>query len=127
MWVISLDNLGEIYCALLIILSTCFILIFVHFIMMLWCPYLVWWFWQRMERTETIDNFKVGSLPTLIYIPDFITDNEQTMLLNKVEIHICLTYSILLSQCFIFLVKILSMLAPLLYRYMKPLYRSGNL
>ncbi|BBH04261.1 hypothetical protein Prudu_015343 [Prunus dulcis] len=37
----------------------------------------------RMERTETIDNFKVGSLPTLIYIPDFITDNEQTMLLNK--------------------------------------------
>ncbi|XP_020421959.1 alpha-ketoglutarate-dependent dioxygenase alkB homolog 6 isoform X3 [Prunus persica] len=39
---------------------------------------------QRMERTETIDNFKVGSLPTLIYIPDFITDNEQTMLLNKI-------------------------------------------
>ncbi|CAL8159613.1 unnamed protein product [Prunus armeniaca] len=38
----------------------------------------------RMERTETIDNFKVGSLPTLIYIPDFITDNEQTMLLNKI-------------------------------------------
>ncbi|XP_034221862.1 alpha-ketoglutarate-dependent dioxygenase alkB homolog 6-like isoform X1 [Prunus dulcis] len=37
-----------------------------------------------MERTETIDNFKVGSLPTLIYIPDFITDNEQTMLLNKI-------------------------------------------
>lgn len=39
-----------------------------------------------MERKVTLDDFKVGSVPTLIYIPDFITDNEQTMLLNKVEI-----------------------------------------
>ncbi|XP_070664572.1 alkylated DNA repair protein ALKBH6 homolog [Malus domestica] len=37
-----------------------------------------------MERKVTLDDFKVGSVPTLIYIPDFITDNEQTMLLNKI-------------------------------------------
>ena len=31
-----------------------------------------------------VDDFKVGSLPTLMYIPDFITLEEQAILLNNV-------------------------------------------
>lgn len=37
-----------------------------------------------MEGNQQLNNFKVGSLPTLIYIPDFIKDNEETMLLNNI-------------------------------------------
>nr|XP_023924475.1 alpha-ketoglutarate-dependent dioxygenase alkB homolog 6-like [Quercus suber]XP_023924476.1 alpha-ketoglutarate-dependent dioxygenase alkB homolog 6-like [Quercus suber] len=37
-----------------------------------------------MEAKEGLNGFKVGSLPTLIYIPDFISESEQTMLLNNV-------------------------------------------
>lgn len=42
-----------------------------------------------MEATEDgkknyLDRFTVGSVPTVIYIPDFITESEQVMLLNNV-------------------------------------------
>ncbi|XP_075644055.1 alkylated DNA repair protein ALKBH6 homolog [Castanea sativa] len=37
-----------------------------------------------MEAKEGLNGFKVGILPTLIYIPDFISESEQTMLLNNV-------------------------------------------
>ncbi|PIA51491.1 hypothetical protein AQUCO_01100376v1 [Aquilegia coerulea] len=38
-----------------------------------------------MENGErNLEDFKVGSLPTLIYIPDFITETEQTQLLNHI-------------------------------------------
>ncbi|XWS57168.1 hypothetical protein CRYUN_Cryun09bG0150100 [Craigia yunnanensis] len=37
-----------------------------------------------MERKEKLNNFIVGDLPTLIYIPDFITDSEQAQLLNNI-------------------------------------------
>ncbi|OMO78467.1 hypothetical protein COLO4_24749 [Corchorus olitorius] len=37
-----------------------------------------------MERKENLDNFIVGDLPTLIYIPEFIADSEQAQLLNNV-------------------------------------------
>ncbi|KAK7270769.1 hypothetical protein RJT34_26178 [Clitoria ternatea] len=33
---------------------------------------------------EKIGNYKVGSLPTLYYIPDFITDSDQSFLLNNI-------------------------------------------
>ncbi|KAF3957007.1 hypothetical protein CMV_017937 [Castanea mollissima] len=39
---------------------------------------------SAMEAKEVLNGFKVGSLPTLIYIPDFISESEQTMLLNNV-------------------------------------------
>ncbi|PPS18543.1 hypothetical protein GOBAR_AA02071 [Gossypium barbadense] len=37
-----------------------------------------------MARTENLNNFVVGDLPTLFYIPDFITDSEQARLLNNI-------------------------------------------
>lgn len=37
-----------------------------------------------MERGENLSNFVVGSVPTVFYIPDFITDSEQDQLLNKI-------------------------------------------
>ncbi|KAE8658332.1 inactive serine/threonine-protein kinase [Hibiscus syriacus] len=37
-----------------------------------------------MERKENLNNFIVGDLPTLFYIPDFITDSEQAQLLNNI-------------------------------------------
>nr|XP_025656570.1 histone-lysine N-methyltransferase ASHH3 isoform X3 [Arachis hypogaea] len=37
-----------------------------------------------MEEKEKLDSYKVGSLPTVIYIPDFITDSEQSFLLNNI-------------------------------------------
>lgn len=37
-----------------------------------------------MEGEEILNNFKVGSLPTVYYIPDFITDIEQEQLLNNI-------------------------------------------
>jgi alkylated DNA repair protein alkB family protein 6 len=40
-----------------------------------------------MENIEAnLANFKVGSLPTLFYIPNFITETDQTLLLNNVLI-----------------------------------------
>lgn len=40
---------------------------------------------ERMEAVEDgIDRFTVGSVPTVMYIPDFITDREEVMLLNNV-------------------------------------------
>ncbi|KAL5563747.1 hypothetical protein UlMin_033494 [Ulmus minor] len=30
------------------------------------------------------NHFKVGSVPTLMYIPEFVTDEDQTMLLNNI-------------------------------------------
>lgn len=37
-----------------------------------------------MEGKAHLDHFKVGSLPTVIYIPNFITESEQIQLLNNV-------------------------------------------
>ncbi|KAL6203868.1 hypothetical protein ACLB2K_027567 [Fragaria x ananassa] len=37
-----------------------------------------------MEGNQVLNNFKVGSLPTVIYIPDFITKNEETLLLKNI-------------------------------------------
>lgn len=40
----------------------------------------------RMERGEDLSSFVVGSVPTVYYIPDFITDADQQQLLNNVMI-----------------------------------------
>ncbi|KAK7314865.1 hypothetical protein VNO77_33393 [Canavalia gladiata] len=37
-----------------------------------------------MEDIEKLTPYKVGSLPTLFYVPDFITDTDQTSLLNNI-------------------------------------------
>ncbi|KAK9273375.1 hypothetical protein L1049_018185 [Liquidambar formosana] len=37
-----------------------------------------------MEGREKMDEFRVGPLPNMYYIPDFITDSEQTQLLNNI-------------------------------------------
>ncbi|XAR66499.1 tRNA (carboxymethyluridine(34)-5-O)-methyltransferase [Bertholletia excelsa] len=37
-----------------------------------------------MEGGDNLSNFVVGSVPTLFYIPDFITDTEQNELLNNI-------------------------------------------
>lgn len=41
-----------------------------------------------MEAAEAgknqLDSFIVGSVPTLFYIPDFITNKEEELLLNTV-------------------------------------------
>lgn len=46
--------------------------------------------WQRKKSvinnlSMDFDKFKVGSVPTLMYIPDFITHHQQTLLLNNVR------------------------------------------
>lgn len=38
------------------------------------------------QEQQNLSDFKVGSLPTLFYIPDFISDTDQTLLLNNVTI-----------------------------------------
>lgn len=38
-----------------------------------------------METNEKLLDFKVGPVPTVIYIPDFITDAEQTQLWNHIN------------------------------------------
>ncbi|KAJ1417279.1 Zinc finger, PMZ-type [Sesbania bispinosa] len=38
-----------------------------------------------MEAKHKLANFKVGPLPTLIYVPDFISDTDQTFLLNNIN------------------------------------------
>lgn len=39
---------------------------------------------RGMEGKDNLGDFIIGSLPTLIYVPEFITDSEQTALLNNV-------------------------------------------
>lgn len=39
-----------------------------------------------MEFKGNLEEFKVGSIPTLFYIPEFITDGEQAQLLSHVTI-----------------------------------------
>jgi len=42
---------------------------------------------EKIEpKQQNLSVFKVGSLPTLFYIPDFITENDQTLLLNNVTL-----------------------------------------
>jgi alkylated DNA repair protein alkB family protein 6 len=42
---------------------------------------------EKIEaKQQNLANFKVGSLPTLFYIPNFITETDQTLLLNNVLI-----------------------------------------
>ncbi|GMN49584.1 hypothetical protein TIFTF001_018748 [Ficus carica] len=40
---------------------------------------------RQMEGKHNLDSFKVGSLPTLMYIPEFVTHTEQTNLLNNIN------------------------------------------
>ncbi|KAK7380178.1 hypothetical protein VNO78_32655 [Psophocarpus tetragonolobus] len=37
-----------------------------------------------MKGKEKLAHYKVGPLPTLYYVPDFITDSDQTLLLNNI-------------------------------------------
>ncbi|CAH1441476.1 unnamed protein product [Lactuca virosa] len=37
-----------------------------------------------MESRDHLNKFKVGSVPTLYYIPDFISDSDQKLLLNQI-------------------------------------------
>ena len=37
-----------------------------------------------MESAEGLNHFKVGLLPTVFYIPDFISDEDETMILDNV-------------------------------------------
>lgn len=37
-----------------------------------------------MEARDHLNKFKVGSVPTLFYIPDFISDSDQKLLLNHI-------------------------------------------
>ncbi|KAJ9558851.1 hypothetical protein OSB04_013465 [Centaurea solstitialis] len=37
-----------------------------------------------MEARDDLNKFKVGSIPTLFYIPDFISDSDQKLLLNHI-------------------------------------------
>ncbi len=53
---------------------------------------------EAKKRLDTL-TFKVGSLPTIMYIPDFITEMEQTMLLNNVTISsLSYNFLVLFSQ-----------------------------
>ncbi|KAI7728668.1 hypothetical protein M8C21_009666 [Ambrosia artemisiifolia] len=38
-----------------------------------------------MEATDDLNKFKVGSVPTVFYIPDFISDSDQNLLLNHIN------------------------------------------
>ncbi|XP_054794244.1 uncharacterized protein LOC129299795 [Prosopis cineraria] len=37
-----------------------------------------------MEGNEKFLDYRVGTLPTVLYIPNFITDNEENFLLNNI-------------------------------------------
>ncbi|CAK9152457.1 unnamed protein product [Ilex paraguariensis] len=37
-----------------------------------------------MDARENLNNFAVGSVPSLFYIPGFITEGEQQQLLNNI-------------------------------------------
>ncbi|MCD7471079.1 hypothetical protein HAX54_011363 [Datura stramonium] len=42
---------------------------------------------MEMAKTQpcgTLDEFRVGSVPTIFYIPDFITESEHDLLLNTI-------------------------------------------
>ena len=39
---------------------------------------------EAEAKANTVEKFKVGSVPTLMYIPDFITQHHQALLLNTV-------------------------------------------
>ena len=48
-----------------------------------------------MEEKENLVQYKVGSLPTLFYVPDFITDSDQSLLLNNVVLNLILLLIVL--------------------------------
>ena len=85
-----------------------FVFLFFSFLMLyISIKFVIVGFDSAMEAKEGLNGFKVGSLPTLIYIPDFISESEQTMLLNNVKIpsfsYACL---VLFSQfLFVFLLE----------------------
>ena len=76
-----------------------------------------------MEGKQKLSNYKVGSLPTLMYIPDFITDHEQTSLLNNVSYHIQILTILLNESEAIDLFKIGSLPVS---RFTEPLHWSGS-
>ncbi|KAI3511651.1 hypothetical protein L1887_18808 [Cichorium endivia] len=39
---------------------------------------------MEMDSTDHLNKFKVGSVPTLYYIPDFISNSDQKLLLNHI-------------------------------------------
>lgn len=45
-----------------------------------------------------LNNFQVGHLPTVIYKPDFITESEEMLLLDKVVIPLLLFLPFLFSS-----------------------------
>jgi hypothetical protein len=72
-----------------------------------------------------LNEFLVGQLPTVIYTPHFITQTEETHLLQKVAIH-----SSVISNFFRFWFRLFfftGFALCWLCRFMKPLYQSGNL
>lgn len=82
---------------------------------------------RGMEGKDNFGDFKIGSLPTLLYIPDFITDSEQTALLNNVAFpSLSFMYKNYLPhplQCVCFPSP-----SPFLHhRFMELLFQSGNL
>lgn len=50
-----------------------------------------------MEEKENLGQYKVGSLPTLFYVPDFITDSDQSLLLNNVVLTLILLLIVLFN------------------------------
>ena len=108
-----------------------FVFLFFSFLMLyVSIKFVIVGFDSAMEAKEGLNGFKVGSLPTLIYIPDFISESEQTMLLNNVKIpsfsYACLVLFSPILVCF-FIRVFLHITSPMLYRFMEPLYQSGNL
>lgn len=77
---------------------------------------------RGMEGQDILGNFKIGSFPTLIYIPDFVTDSEQTALLTKV----C-SYILFAPSPTVAFLLFLSYLSLPFFRFMKLLFQSGNL
>ncbi|XP_016579617.1 alpha-ketoglutarate-dependent dioxygenase alkB homolog 6 isoform X4 [Capsicum annuum] len=39
---------------------------------------------EKIEMAKTVNEFRVGSVPTVFYIPDFITDSQHDQLLNTI-------------------------------------------
>ena len=60
-----------------------------------------------MEDGGNLNKFRVGPRPTLFYIPDFITDYQQTQLLNNVPT----SFFVDCKTSFIFLYEISPLLA----------------
>lgn len=57
-----------------------------------------------MEGTENFNQFIVGNLPTLMYVPDFITNTEETELLNNVAVRSLLIYIFFTSVFFLLII-----------------------